>query len=113
MNKRSWKILPMTRLGIWSVVLIVAMPLLFTIGSSFTDTLYQGVPSGRTIPADIVARPALALTMLAGMGAGISAFVTGLLGIIRQKERGILVYVSSLVGALLILYLSGELLFPH
>ena len=61
----------------WSVVLIVAMPLLFVIGSSFTDTLYQGVQSGRTILGDIVARPALALTMLAGMGAGISAFITG------------------------------------
>ena len=97
----------------WSVVLIVAMPSLFTIGMSFTDTVYKGVPSGRTIPADIVARPALALTMLAGMGAGISAFITGLVGIIHQKERGILVYVSSLLGALAILYLAGELLFPH
>ena len=63
--------------------------------------------------ADIAARPTLALTMFAGMVAGISAFITGLLSIIRQKDHALLVYVSSLFGALLILFLAGELLFPH
>ena len=36
---------------------------------------------------DIAARPALALSMLAGMAAGIAAFVTGLVAIVR-KEKG-------------------------
>jgi hypothetical protein len=55
----------------------------------------------------------LALTMLAGMAAGISAFITGLLAIIRQKDNAILAYVSTIIGALLILFLAGEILFPH
>jgi hypothetical protein len=47
------------------------------------------------------------------MVAGIAAFITGLLAIIRQKEHALLVYISSSIGALLVLFLAGELLFPH
>jgi len=113
MKKGSWRILPVTSLGKWSVGLILAMPLLFIIGTSFTDTLYQSVPAGGTILADIAARPALALTMLAGMAAGISAFITGLLAVTRQRENALLVYAAGLIGAWLILFIAGEVLFPH
>jgi hypothetical protein len=89
------------------------MPILFVIGSSFSNTLYESVPAGRTILADVAARPYLALTMLAGMATGISAFIIGLLAILKQKENAILVYVSTLIGGLLILYLIGEVAFPH
>jgi hypothetical protein len=112
MARRLWKITPVTTLGWWSVGLIVAMPILFAIGSSFTNSLYKSVPSGNTILADIAARPALALTMLAGMGAGISAFIMGLIAIIWQKEHALLVYISSVIGALLIVFLAGEFVFP-
>jgi hypothetical protein len=105
--------MPITTLGKWSVGLIVAMPLLFLIASSFTNSLYNSIPAGDTILADIAARPALAFTMLAGMVAGISAFITGLLAITRQKEYALLVYVSSLIGALLVIFLAGEILFPQ
>ena len=100
-------------LGKWSIWLIIAMPILFFIGSSFRDSLYASVPSGETILADIATRPALALTMLAGMAAGIAAFITGILAIFKQSDRAILVYVSSLAGALLVVFLAGEILFPH
>lgn len=89
------------------------MPLLFVLGTSFTNSLYSSVPAGDTILADITARPALALTMLAGMGAGIMALIAGLIAIIRQNERAVLVYISSAIGALLVLFLVGEILFPH
>jgi hypothetical protein len=113
MEKRPWSFLPKTQSGKWSVGLIIAMPLLLMIGSSFTNSLYPSVPSGGTILADIAARPALALTMLAGMLAGILAFVTGLFAIARKKERAIAVYIASFFGALLILFLIAEILFPH
>jgi hypothetical protein len=113
MTRRLWKITPATPFGWWSVGLIIAMPILFAIGSSFTNSIYKSVPSGNTILADIASRPALALTMLAGMGAGISAFIMGLLAIIRQKERAPLVYISTVFGALLIVFLAGEFVFPH
>jgi len=111
--KRSWRIFPITALGKWSVGLIIAMPLMFIIGTSFTDSLYQSVPSGDTIPEDIINRPALALTMLAGMAAGMAAFITGILAIIKKKEYALLAFISSIIGALVILFLAGEILFPH
>jgi hypothetical protein len=113
MTKQRWRIMPRSTLGKWSIGLIVAMPLLFTIGMSFTHSLYESVPAGGTILRDIAVRPALALTMLAGMAAGVSAFVTGLLSILRQKDHALLVYVSSLIGALLMLFLIAEVAFPH
>jgi hypothetical protein len=62
--------------------------------------------------ADIADRPALALTMLAGMATGVSAFITGLIAIIKLKERSILVYVATIVGAALIVFLIGEFSSP-
>jgi len=104
---------PKTKAGKWSLGLAAAMPVLFFIGMSFTNLLYESVPAGDTILKDIAVRPALALTMLSGMVSGISAFVSGLVAIIRQKERAILVYGATLIGALLIVFLLGELIFPH
>jgi len=106
-------LIPKTKLGKWSIWLIIAMPVLFFIGTSFTSSLYKSVPSGNTILEDITRRPALALTMLMGMIVGISAFFVGLTTIIKQKERALLVYVATSTGMLLILFLIGEVLFPH
>lgn len=106
-------LIPKTNLGKWSLGLITAMPILFFIGSSFTYSLYKSVPAGSTILEDITRRPALALTMLAGMVAGISTFIVGFIAIIRQKERALLVYITTSIGALLIFFLIGEVLFPH
>jgi hypothetical protein len=105
--------MPKTILGKWSLGLIIAMPLSFVIGTSFTNSMYQSVPAGNTILADIASRPALALTMLAGFASGISAFITGLVAITKQKERALLVYLSTLIGVLLILFLIAEISFPH
>ena len=105
--------MPKTIAGKWSLGLIIAMPILFVIGISFSDTLYQSVSAGGTILKDIVARPALALTMLAGMGAGIAAFISGLISILKKKERALLVYASTVVGAGLTLFLAAEIIFPH
>ena len=113
MSKGPLKIAPKTMLGKWSVGLIVTMPFLFFIGTSFTNSLYKLIPAGETILADIVARPALALTMLSSMGAGISAFITGLLALSTRREKALLTYASTSIGALLILFLIGEIIFPH
>jgi hypothetical protein len=113
MKKQSFKFLPKTAAGKWSVGLIIAMPVLFFIGTSLTNWLYAAVPAGATILADISARPALALTMLAGMAAGVSAFIIGLLAMLRQKDRAVLVFISTAIGALLLLFLAGEIISPH
>jgi hypothetical protein len=113
MRKQPLSLLPKTTLGRWSVWLIVAMILLFITGTSLTNSLYRSIPSGSTILEDISFRPALALSMLSGMIAGVSAFITGLLAIINKKDQALLVYISCLIGALLIVFLTLEILFPH
>jgi len=105
--------MPKTALGWWSLGLIIAMPILFFVGGTFANTLYTDVDSGGAILADIAARPALALSMLAGMVAGIAAFIIGLLAILRKKDRTLLVIASTVIGALLLLFLAGEVIFPH
>jgi thiamine transporter ThiT len=113
MSERSWRVMPGNRLGRWSVGLIIVMPILFVIGTSFASSLYETVPAGRNLLADITARPLLTLTMLAGVAAGISGFITGLLAIIKKKEKAFLVYLSTLLGGLLTLYLVSLLVFPE
>lgn len=113
MTNQLGKVIPKTALGWWSVGLIVTMPILFFLGNSFTDTFYSSVSAGNTIPADLSTRPALALTMLTGMAAGIAALITGLLAVIKRQERSLLVYVSAILGALFLVYLGAEILFPH
>jgi hypothetical protein len=51
--------------------------------------------------------------MLSGMAAGVSAFFSGILAIIRQKDDAILVYNSTIIGAVLLIFLIAEVLFPH
>jgi hypothetical protein len=88
------------------------MLILFGLGSSFADSIYKSTPAGSTIPADISARPVLALTMLTGMGSGVSAFIIGLLAIFRHKDNTLLVYAATLIGGLVILFLTAEMAFP-
>jgi hypothetical protein len=51
--------------------------------------------------------------MLIGFASGISAFITGLTAIINRKDRSIVVYAATVLGAGLILFLIAEFLFPH
>ncbi len=104
--------IPETFLGKWSVLLIVAMPILFYIGMSFVD-FYEFVPAGKTIPHDIMVRPGVALPMLAGFVSGIVAFFTGIVGIIRKKDHSVFVFLSTTIGFFMLLWCLAEVLFPH
>ena len=113
MTKQATGIMPKTTLGKWSIWLMAAMLLMFFFGSSLSRSIYDSAPAGNTILEDFAGRPALALSMLAGMLSGVAAFITGLLAILRQKERALLVYASCALGAMLLVLLVGEILLPH
>jgi hypothetical protein len=87
-------------------------PVFFVIGSSFRYTFYESIPAGNTILEDISRRPALALTMLAGMISGISAFVVGYIATISKKDHSLLVVLSTIIGALLTVFLICEIMNP-
>jgi hypothetical protein len=104
---------PVTRFGKWSLGLALAMPVLFLMGMASMSILYPSVPAGNSIVGDLAARPALALSMLLGMAAGVLAFAAGLLAVVREKERSLWVYLSTAIGALLLVFLLGEFISPH
>ena len=106
------KILPKTILGKWSVVLIIIMPILFYIGTS-SVSFYESVPARKTIPEDIVARPGVALPMLAGFISGIAAFFVGIIGIARKTDHSVFVFLSTAIGLLVLLWCLAEIIFPH
>ncbi|MBD3253368.1 hypothetical protein GF386_06550 [Candidatus Pacearchaeota archaeon] len=103
---------PKSFLGKLSVVLIIVMPILFYIGMSFVN-FYESVPAGKTIPHDIIVRPGIALPMLVGFISGITAFFIGIISIIRKKDHSILVFLSTSIGFLTLLWCLIEVLFPH
>ena len=113
-EKLIWKgeLVPKTNSGKWSLGLLLAMFVLFLIGTYLPGILYESVPAGDTVLDDIVNRPALALSMLAAVCAGVSAFVTGLVAIIKRKERAVLIYGSALIGAAVTFFVIAMLLFP-
>ena len=104
--------MPKTNIGKWSIGLILAMFILFVIGLSLPNILYASAPASNSLLDDIVNRPLLALSMLAGVGAGISALYTGLVAIIKRKERAILVYGSTLIGLAVTFFVIAMFLFP-
>jgi len=65
---------------------------------------YEFVPAGKTIPRDIVARPGVSLPMLAAFTYGIAAFFTGVMSIIKKKDCSILVFLSTAIGFLVLLW---------
>ena len=88
------------------------MPVFFYVGMSFVD-FYESVSAGKTILQDIIVRPGVALSMLIGFVCGIVAFFTGIIGIIRKKDHSVLVFLSTVMGFLMVLWCLAEILFPH
>lgn len=105
--------MPKTKLGKWSVGLGVALIALMFVGPTLDATLYKGVTAGNNILEDLSNRPLLAIPMLLAMLSGIMAFVTGLIALIKYKERAVLVYLSTGLGALLPLFLIGDTFSPE
>jgi len=103
---------PKSDLGKWSIGLIVIVPILFYIGMSFVS-FYESVPAGKTILHDIVARPGVALSMLIGFVSGIAAFFCGIISITRKKDYSVFVFISTMMGFFVLLWILAEILFPH
>jgi hypothetical protein len=110
-------ILPKTTLGKWSVGLVAAFILL---------SVVQGlVPPARPSPGAPVLPPSMAVVamgisrivaLIIGLASGIAAFVTGLISIIKSRERSILVFLAVIVGLLVLIFCLGEVIeviFPH
>lgn len=100
--------LPKTKLGklatwlivaFFCIILFVNLVLIsyfgFEGGETFSDGLAIGIP-----------------VILAGI-CGICAFVLGLMSILKSRERSILVYLATVIGFLILIFMLVEFTFPH
>lgn len=101
-------ILPKTRLGWWSVSLAVAFIILEVLHQIFVMFVQRVSVPNPPQPIQFIR-----IALFAGFASAIAAFITGLIGIIRSKERSILVFVVVMIGFLILIFLLGELIFPH
>ena len=69
---------------------------------------YESVSAGSTILNDIIVRPILALSMLAGFVCGVLAFFTGIFGITKKRDYSIFVFISTLIGFFDILWILAQ-----
>jgi len=98
--------MPTTLLGKWSISLAIALTALFVL---FQVLVALGERGGETFFSNLMLTIPI---ILAGIS-GVLAFLTGILGIIRSRERSILVFLSTMIGFFVLLFILGEILFPH
>ncbi len=97
---------PITLLGKWSVGLILVFAVFLAL---FYILVASGQRGGETFFSNLI----LTIPILIAGISGISAFATGLIGVIMSRERSIAVYISIIIGLLVLLFVLGEIIFPH
>lgn len=98
--------MPKTRLGKWSVGLIIVFFLLLV-------TFRLLVASGQKGGATFFSNPVLAIPGLLMGISGVFAFFTGAVSLIKNKERSIFVFLATAMGLLVLIFCLGEILSPH
>lgn len=97
--------MPKTVLGKWSVGLIVVFFLSLALLLLFILFNQRG---GETF----FSNPILAIPVFLMGISGVTGFFAGIFSIIESKERAVLVFLSTAVGFLVLLFAIGEILLP-
>ena len=97
---------PTTKLGKTSFSLIIAFLL-------FLGAFYLFVASGETGGETFFSNTLLTIPFLLAAASGIAAFFAGLVAVFKEKERSVLVYLSIILGLLVLVFITGELVAPH
>ena len=105
-KKIKLNLIPKTNLGKWSIALIIVFFLLLSL---FFLLVNLGERGGATFFSNLK----LTIPMLAAGTSAITSFVTGVISIIKKKERSILVILASILGFLVLLYIIAEFSSPH
>jgi cytochrome bd-type quinol oxidase subunit 2 len=100
------RLFPKTTLGKWSTVLIIVFLISMV---KFYLLIYSGQRGGETF----FSNPTLSVPILIAGGAGITAFFTGIISILKQKERSVIVFITTAIGFVVLFFALGEILFPH
>jgi amino acid permease len=98
--------MPKTFLGKWAIRLIVAFFILFAVFQILVGIGQRG--GDKFFDNMLLAIPGLLMAF-----SGIGSFFTGIVSIVKNKERSVLVFIATLVGLLILLFVLGEVVFPH
>ena len=98
---------PKTKLGKWSVGFVIAFFLLLATVMFVVSVL--GQEGGKTFFDNLW----ISIPMLGAGAAAIAAFIVGIIAIIKNKERSILVIIAALIGLLVSWFVVGEIVAPH
>jgi len=97
-------VLPKTSWGRWSVGLAGAFVLLYV----FLQTFYAYIHRN-PVPNPGPPSPFIPIGVIAEYISGIGAVITGLISIIKSKERSILVFLVVAVGCFALIWIFAEL----
>ncbi len=97
---------PRTIMGKWSIGLIIAFFLFFAV---FLILIALGQRGGDTFFSNL----ALTIPMLLAGVSSVSALVTGIIGIVKSRERSVLVFLATAIGLIVLIFSLGEVIFPH
>jgi len=102
---------PKTYLGKWSVCLAGVFIALFMLAQIVAAV---GRSQGAFEPerSSFYAFLFPAIIILSGI-CGIAAFFTGIISIVKSKERSVFVFLATVLGFLVLDFMLGEILFPH
>ena len=102
--------LPQTGLGKWSLKLIAAFFGLFILAQFIVAA---GNSRGALDDSFNIYQILIMATMIPAGICGIAAFITGIISIIRHKERAVLIILATAIGFLILFFVLGELISPH
>ena len=104
-------IMPKTRLGKWSMWLIVIFFLLFILAQIIAAVgRSQGAFDNGSANIYQILIP---ITIIPAGICGIAAFLTGIVSIVKSKERSVSVILATAIGLLVLIFVLGEILSPH
>ena len=95
-----------TVLGKWSVKFI-------TIFILFLAMFYLIISFGQRGGDTFFSNLWLTTPILIAGASGILAFITGIISIIKDRERSVIVFLSTALGLFVLIFILGEILVPH
>lgn len=103
--------MPKTKLGKWSVRLIIVFFGLFI----FVQIIAAVGRSQGAFDSDSfnIYQLLIPITIIPAGICGIAAFLTGIISVVKSKERSVFVFLVTAIGFFVLLFILGEILVPH
>lgn len=101
-----FSLIPKTNMGRLATRLFAGFIVMFIV---FQIMILAGQRGGETFFSNLW----LTIPFLSAVICAIAGFIYGSISIIRKKERAIVVFVVTIIGFLVLLFVSAEIIFPH